>query len=134
MNRRTWAAAAAVTFCVVLACVVGSRLAAVGESKPAQAKDGKKDPAKDFFGLTRAHKIHLSLSAKEWAKMQPAAPRFPWMPAPATKGNDKKAADTHKGGFGMEFPWTRGELTVLGKTFKNVGLRFKGNFTYMASS
>jgi spore coat protein CotH len=52
--------------------------------------------------------------------------------AGAPPARDK--ADTHKGGFGMEFPWTRGELTVAGKTFTNVGLRYKGNFTYMASS
>jgi spore coat protein CotH len=135
MNRRTWTVAA-VIFCFSLAWLAGDRCAPADESKSASAKPGKKDAAGALFGLARVHKLHLSLSAREWAKMQPAPPRFPGMPggpagAPKAKG---KAADTHKGGFGMEFPWAHGELTIAGKSYKDVGLRYKGNFTYMASS
>ncbi len=119
MSKRTWAAAAAVG---ILAVAWGT---AHG-----------KDESKGAFGLTRAHKLHLQLSAQQWAKLQPAAPRFPWMPGgqPQPKARAKEKTDTHRGGFGMEFPWSQGELTIDGKTFKNVGLRYKGNFTYMASS
>src|SRR5204863_1946294 len=45
----------------------------------------------------------------------------------------EKSADVHKSGF-LEFPWVRGEFTALGQTVKDVGVRYKGNFTYMASS
>jgi spore coat protein CotH/Ca2+-binding EF-hand superfamily protein len=44
-------------------------------------------------------------------------------------------ADTHRGsGFGMEFPWVKGELTAGGKTYANIGIRYKGNASYMTSS
>jgi spore coat protein CotH len=126
MNGRTW---------LVAALALVGLLAAwspADEAKPAAAKAGKKDQASAFFGLDRVHSVHLHLSAKEWQAMQPAAPRFPWMPGTPPKAQEK--ADTHKGGFGMEFPWARGEVTIDGKTLSNVGLRYKGNFTYMASS
>jgi spore coat protein CotH len=99
--------------------------------------DEAKAPAKDKtpFGLTKVHRLHLHLSAKEWGKMQPAAPRFGWVPGPPAQPKAQgKAEDKHRGGFGMEFPWARGELTIDGKALEDVGLRFKGNFTYMASS
>src|SRR5207253_4395079 len=31
-------------------------------------------------------------------------------------------------------PWVRAEFSALGQTFKNVGVRYKGNFTYVASA
>src|SRR4051794_39353406 len=97
MNKRSWAVAAAATFGVVaLAWLAGTSLAA-DKPKSAPAKSSKKDPARAVFGLTRVHKLHLSLTAREWAKMQPPPPRFPWMPAPA-KEKEKDKADTHKGG------------------------------------
>ncbi len=97
---------------------------------------GKKDPGKDLFGPGRVHQVHLQLSAKEWAKLQPAPPRFGFMPGGAPAGDkEKEKADTHKGaGFGTEFPWARGAVTLEGKTLQDVGLRYKGNFTYLASS
>ncbi len=43
--------------------------------------------------------------------------------------------DVHRGsGFGIEFPWVRADFTAEGKTYKDVGLRFKGNAGYMASA
>jgi hypothetical protein len=123
MKPRIWAACAAVAFCVAVSA---------GQPKADAKQDGKKAESKSPFGLAKVHKLHLSLTAKEWGKLQPAAPKFPWMPGGAAKAQEK--ADTHKGGVGTEFPWTRGELTIDGKTYKNVGLRYKGNFTYMASS
>src|SRR5262249_30743729 len=128
MNTRSCTAALALTACLLLS------QATAQEPKPA-AKVSKKTQAKAVFGLDKVHDLHLTLSAKQWAKMQPAAPRFdflPGSPGGAPRGQEK--ADTHRSGFGMEFPWTSGELTIDGQAFKEVGLRFKGNFTYMASS
>jgi hypothetical protein len=34
----------------------------------------------------------------------------------------------------MEFPWGRGEVTINGTALKDVGIRYKGNASYMASS
>jgi spore coat protein CotH len=129
MNMRNCAAV------VVLASWLSLVLTAGAEPKSV-AKDGKKDRAKEFFGLAKVHDLHLGPSQKEWTKMQPAPPRFGFMPGGpggAPKGQDK--GDTHKGaGFGTEFPWGTGEVTIDGQTFKAVGLRYKGNFTYVASS
>jgi spore coat protein H len=133
MHSRTWALSAAPTLCVVfLAWPADGSVASADEANPAAAKDAKKDSAAALFGLAKVHNIHLHLSVKEWAKLQPAAARFPWMPAPAT--NEKAKVDTHKGGFGMQYPWARCDLTFDGSTVKDAGLRYKGNFTYMASS
>src|SRR5262245_41835047 len=102
MSKRAWAAGAAVTV-GVLGLAWGATLRPAAppsgavEPKSAPAKGGKKGAAKDFFGLTNVHQLHLHLSAKEWAKMQPAAARFPGAPfgppggAPKAKG---KAAET----------------------------------------
>lgn len=123
MKRRTYAAVMA--FCLAaLVWPTSGRLAAAD------------DPASTFFGPTNVHALHLRLSAEEWTKMQPAAPRFGRGPggpgqAPAAP---PKSADVHRSGFGMEFPWAHGEMTFAGRTYRNLGLRYKGNFTYMASS
>ncbi|HYV39598.1 MAG TPA: CotH kinase family protein, partial [Gemmataceae bacterium] len=104
--------------------------------------DDLQPPAKDdAFGLTKVWQIHLELSAKELEKMQPVGGGFGFGFAP--KGDPKKApekppekqADTHKGGgFGTEFPWASAALTAEGKTYKNLGIRYKGNSTYSSSA
>ena len=38
------------------------------------------------------------------------------------------------GAFGTEFPWAKAQFTCDGETFKDVGVRYKGNFTYVASA
>jgi spore coat protein CotH len=138
MSKRTWAAGTVTSGIIALAwstaCWPTANPVAGGEAKSPLAKDGEKGAGKGLFGLTRVHQFHLEFSAKEWARLQPAAPRFPLRPGGGPANAQEKAADTHRGGFGMEFPWARGELTALGKTCKDVGLRYKGNFTYMASS
>src|SRR5262245_41797488 len=110
MTRRTWLAWAA------LVCLATT--ARPAEPKPAPAQASKKDPAGGFFGPTRVHKVHLHFSAAEWGKMQPAPPRFGFGgPGAAPKAPAGKPADTHRGaGFGTEFPWVRGAVTLDGKT------------------
>lgn len=100
----------------------------------------------DFFGTTRLWKIHLVIPAKEYETMEPiGGMRFPGMPGGPGRfpGGPKrqpkrpavKPTDTHKGGgFGMEFPWVHGELTVDGKTYKNLAIRYKGNISYLTSA
>jgi spore coat protein CotH len=101
-------------------------------SGPVAAAD---DSSAAFFGHTNVHPIELRLSAQEWTRMQPAPPRFGQRPGgPGAAPPAPKSADTHRGGFGMEYPWARGELTFAGRTYTNVALRYKGNFTYMASA
>jgi spore coat protein CotH len=119
----------------VVACAVAWPASAWAQTPAAEA------PGKDLFGLTKVWQVHLEIPAKEWEKMQPiSGMRFPGMPggpAAPPKPPEKPAelqADRHKSVFGMEFPWVHGELTAGGKTIKNVGLRFKGNSSYMTSA
>ncbi len=124
-----------------------------GLAATAPVKDDKKETAKDLFGLTKVLRFDLQIPAKEWDKMQPPPGRgFPGGPGggPGGPGGGPggrpggsavpekpadKTADVHKGsGFGVEFPWAHGDLTAEGKTYKDLGVRFKGNASYMASA
>jgi len=57
-------------------------------------------------------------------------------PTGSTSAQDGKDEEVHKsaGAFGTEYPWAKGDLSVDGETLKEVGLRFKGNFTYVSSA
>jgi spore coat protein CotH/Ca2+-binding EF-hand superfamily protein len=107
----------------------------------AQAPAAKEASGKDVFGMTKVWQFHVELTAKEWETMQKVSGGFGGKGPPKKDGDkpaDKpvdKPADVHKSkGFGMEFPWARAALSVDGKIYKDVGIRYKGNFTYMASS
>lgn len=88
----------------------------------------------------KVHRFHLELSAKEWEKMQAVIMRRPFpggpggaAPAPAEKSDE--AIERHKGGgFGSEFPWARAKFSDDAKTYSDVGIRYKGNASYMAAS
>jgi spore coat protein H len=151
MGKRFWAVATALV-CggLALAWVAAGQAA---KTKDADRKIAAKDAARDVFGLTRMHTLHLEIAAREWDKMQPTGGMrfpggpggpggrpggpggFPGGPPGAGAAAPEKEKDVHKGsGFGMEFPWAHGELTTDGKTYKNLGVRFKGNASYMASA
>jgi spore coat protein H len=123
-----------------LSCAFAQAPPQAFKAKPAAGRGS----AGEIFGLAKVHELHLEMSAKEWQKMQPAggpkigaffrekAPK-----RPDGQGAEKPAeavADVHRGGFGMEFPWAQADLTAGGKTYEDVGIRYKGNFTYMAST
>jgi hypothetical protein len=123
---------------LILGLVTGGALPQPG------AKDKQPDKAKlsgeGVFGLTKIHEFHLELSAKDWEIMQATKGGGPFFGGPGgPKKPDNQPADkptdVHKGsGFGVEFPWAHANFTAQGKTYKNVGARYKGNFTFMASA
>lgn len=102
----------------------------------------KKDKAAELFIMDRVHIFHLSLIDKDWDAMQPkGGPKFgmfpgPGGPKPQPQKPEEKPADVHKahGTFANEFPWVHADFTAGGKTLKDVGLRYKGNYTYLLSS
>lgn len=112
-------------------------------SPAVRADEPKKPDAKkpaagaDVFGHEKVWQFHLSLTAAEYSAMQPTGGfGFPGAP-PAPKVEPKPGEprrETHRSAFGMEFPWVEASLTVDDKTLPKVGLRYKGNSTYMASS
>jgi spore coat protein H len=68
----------------------------------------------EFFVPTQVHEITLTLSQADWDSMSPARPSQP-------------------GPMDMDFPEVKSTVKVDGKEYL-VGLRFKGNSSYMMSS
>jgi spore coat protein H len=98
----------------------------------------------EMFGHDKVRQFHLMLTAAEYAAMQPAPGMFPGgpggfqgRPMPPMKAEPKPGEpkrDTHRSAFGVEFPWADASLVTDGTTIEKVGLRYKGNSTYMLSS
>jgi spore coat protein CotH len=132
---------------VILAAGFGAAVAVKSvAAKPNSAKPAKGEVvAADMFAIDKVWQFHLDIPQAEFDKMQPAMRRGPGgfgggpggFGGPQQQQDAKPAdpnADVHKGsGFGMEFPWGKGTFSADGKTFKDVGLRYKGNASYMAS-
>jgi spore coat protein H len=99
----------------------------------------KTDPVDALFGLDKLHELHLTMSTEEWAAMQPAGPRgipgFAGMPRQQRPADQRMRKDrpTHSGNM-LEYPVAYGHLEVHGTTYRNIAVRYKGNFTYMASA
>lgn len=121
----------------------------------------REDAASDFFGLTRLHTIDLTLTPEAWDAMEPerrAPAGFPGFPGPGgpgggTGGGRQARVEGGPGGpdfhrafeqgqaarpglaaaMGIEFPYVRGSVVVDGERLDEVGVRYKGNGTYMMS-
>ena len=89
----------------------------------------------ELFGLSKLHTINLELSAVEWKSLQVDMPspfsRF-FQSSNKSAEADTKQRDVHQGN-NIAFPWAQCNMTCLGKSHTNVGLRYKGNFTFMAT-
>lgn len=93
------------------------------------------DEVKPLFGPARVHEFHLEFTAREWERMQMVSggpglftPKKPVAPA------GEEPLEWHKSpGFGLEFPWAHANLTANGKLLSNVGVRYKGNGSYVSS-
>ncbi len=106
------------------------------------------------FGPTRVWKIHLHVTAENWKAMQPPArsgfPGFgppPASPAPRPAGDAPPQpvkppvapaappgpAGFRPGSFGFDFEYVKAEIELDGEALHEVGLRFKGNGSYMLS-
>ncbi len=95
-------------------------------------------PGGDFFLPTKVWEFHLTIPAKEFAAMQPPAGAMPMFgapprpPAPKPKaGEDTR--EVHRNTFGVDLPWARGTFAAEGKAFDDIGLRYKGNGTFLES-
>ncbi len=132
MGNRVWASVTALAY--------GALVLTWGAAGPGAARESPDD---DVFALTTIHEFHLEFTAKEWERMQPVGGfRFPGFPGgpgaparpeqpPAKPGEEPP--ETHRSAFGMEFPYAHASLTAGGKTYKDLGARYKGNGSYMPS-
>lgn len=130
MRLRSWAATAVL---FALAATV-LRSPTVANAAP----DEKKTPAgSDVFGADKVWQFHLELSAKEYEAMQPAQRGFGFPPPaqPQPKVEPKPGdRETHRSAFNMDFPVAEASFTADGKTISKVGLRYKGNSTYLSTA
>lgn len=75
--------------------------------------------------------LHLSMTEEQFAALAPQG--TPTFGPPGFGKTREQPPGTHRNQFGVDFPWSQGEFTFDGQTLKNVGIRFKGNYTYMAA-
>jgi len=121
-----------------------------------QATAQARDEADSFFGLTNVWTLHLKVSAEDWAKMEPEMPQrfgrpgdgpppdFDGPPGEGPRGADSPGPrPANVGGNGprtfmqqmpqLDYPMVPATLEFEGRTLEKVGLRFKGNSSYMSS-
>lgn len=100
------------------------------------AEEKSTAPGERLFGTTKVNRLELTLNEQQFAALAPVGggPFGPRGFAPGGAPAGKTVDQTHRNTFGVEFPWSRGELTFDGRTLPDVGLRYKGNYTYMATA
>jgi spore coat protein H len=90
------------------------------------------DPA--VYAPGKLWQVHLTLSAEEYAAIQPRGKGgFPGF-GPPPKAQEKPAdpgREVHRNNFGVDLPWGSGAVAVGDETFGKVGIRYKGNGTIM---
>jgi len=98
-------------------------------------KAAEKDtsPGDRVFGATKVVQFHLTISEQQFAALAPAAGGAPFGP-PGFGPPRPQPEGTHRNTFGVDFPWAQGDLAFAGESFKDVGVRYKGNYTYMATA
>lgn len=84
----------------------------------------------DLFVTTKIWNAHLTIPQDQWKVMHPVSVDR----GARRQANPERAA---KNGYlasqGIEFPWGHGDLDFEGKVFHDVGVRFKGNGTFLNS-
>ncbi len=120
---------------IFLTTMFTDRVVAIEARNVQAAGDVEPAVSTDFFGLVKLHNIEIEISADEYQAMQPPA-RAAFFGAPVEPARLKKPGDreSERNLFGMEFPWVHGAVVIDGKAFKNVGLRYTGNVSYLASA
>ena len=115
----------------------GSQAPLLG-STAARPRGAKPSAGDAIYQTTKIHKIHLSISAAEWAALQTSSQRG----AAAVGGSDYLDSSgrlIHAGsGFVGYFPWVRSDVRIADGTgavsIKDAGLRYKGNLSFARSS
>jgi spore coat protein H len=86
-----------------------------------------------FWNADALHVLHLKLARAAWDKMQPTrAGLFSGLLPPATRPAGEEV--THASPFGYHYVFVHADLEFGGRTYANVGLRFKGNSSYLTGS
>ena len=124
MNQRIILLAAALLSCV--ACWPSA-----AEAKSKKPHTGPKD----IFGLTNIWTIHLRFSREQWEAMAPKVSLPPGRNAGASflQGPEGARNGVAASLFGITFNYVHADLEFGTNRFKDVGVRYKGNGTYLSS-
>ena len=91
----------------------------------------KKGPGDRVFGTAKVVRFELSMTEKQFAALTPANTGGFGMGFGPRR---EQPEGTHRNTFGVDFPWCKGDVSFGGKTYKDVGVRYKGNYTFMATA
>ena len=105
---------------------------------PSQAPHAPSAASDAFFSATRLHTAHLTLSADQWAAMQPSGgSRFGGFGG-GFGGNGFQGPEGARNGVaaraGVVFEYAHASLDLDGRTYRDVAVRYKGNGSYMQGS
>ncbi len=96
---------------------------------PAPTQAAGISSADAFLKTDALHVLHLKLSEKAWKDVQPTRQGlFSGMFATTHPANWEKP---HESPFGYQYAFVHGSLELEGKNFDDIGLRFKGNSSYL---
>ena len=85
-----------------------------------------------FESALKVVQIQMNMSGEQFDALTPSG-ATPFGPA-GLGAPPSPTEDIHRNTFGVQFPWTKGDLTLEGETLKDVGFRYKGNYTFMATA
>jgi hypothetical protein len=96
-------------------------------------------PAAAPFDAAHVWQVHLELSPEEFAAVQPRGGGGFFglgraASAPPPKPLEDRVQELHRNQFGVDLPWAKGQITIGGQSFSDVGIRYKGNGTIMDAS
>lgn len=84
----------------------------------------------DLFVTTKVWEAHLTISQDQWKAMQPIEVD---RKEQRRKNPQKASRNGYLASQGIDFPWAHGDLVFNNQTFRDVGVRFKGNGTFLNS-
>ena len=123
----------------IFLCVIVAAVSAFG-----QAPEETAGP-KSLFGLKNVIDVHLSMVPEEWEKMQPPKGArmdflsimlaFEDVVNDANEGGHFRNENSRRPGLagymGIDHQYGRADVTIDGETIRGVGLRYKGNGTFI---
>jgi spore coat protein CotH len=120
------------TTAVALVSLLSSRIAAQESSDASPANNLRPS---DIFGFTNVWTIHLTFTPEQWQAMEPkeagrpqrGSRRGSFLQGPEGGRNGIAAA------FGIVYEYVRADLEFGAHKFKDVGVRYKGNGTFLSS-
>ena len=108
----------------------------VNESERAMASSKIPETSAELYGLTNIWPAKLSLTPAQWREVQPK--RVPLVNNMNRGGkmalrNPKASRSGLAGVLGIDFHWTEAKFDIAGKKFERIGVRHRGNGTYLSS-